>query len=114
MDKLITEEKVEGIEGKEEDHDHDEPPKKNKVIRNKTLKNHLIGIVKAPPNENDVTENINKLSISDENDEVYSEKINTFYSKSGNHMFQYSNKKTPFENACPWFIPMVNVGPGKK
>lgn len=56
----------------------------------------------TPLNKDDITENINKLSISNDNNEV-SEKISTFYSKSGNYMFRYSNKRSPFENAFPYF-----------
>lgn len=109
MDKFITEEVEErrgGGEGKDEYHDHDddETPKKKKVVRNRSYKKTPKVIAKASPNVNDVTENINKLAICNDNDAI-PEKITTFYSKSGNHMFQYSNKKTPFENACPWLCP---------
>lgn len=102
MDKFITKEEVGGMEGTDKDYDHDdEPPKKKKVVRNRTYKKKPKVIIKTPPSVNDVTENINKLAIRNDNDDVQ-EKISTFYSKSGNLMFQYSNKKTPFENACPW------------
>ena len=103
MDKFIIEEAEEGRRRDEEhDHDHnDETPKKKKVVRNRSYKKTPKVIVKASPSVNDVTENINKLAIHDDNDDV-PEKFTTFYSKSGKHMFQYSNKKTPFENACPW------------
>ena len=104
MDKFITEE---GIGGKDEDHDNDKIPKKKKVVRNRSYKKTPKVIVKASASVNDVTENINKLAIHDDNDAV-SENITTFHSKSGKHMFQYSNKKTPFENACPWLCPGKN------
>lgn len=101
MDKFIKED-VEGREeGKDEDYNPHEKPKKKKVVRHKSYKKTPKVVVKASPNVNDVAENIDKLAICDNNDDV-PEKITTFYSKSGNHMFQYSNKKTLFENACPW------------
>jgi hypothetical protein len=102
MDKFITKEEVGGREGTDKDYDHDdEPQKKKKMVRNITYKKKHKVIVKTQPSVNDVTENINKLAIRDDNDDI-SENIITLYSKSGKHMFQYSNKKTPFENACPW------------
>ena len=104
MDKFIKEKKLGGREGTDKDYDlDDEPPKNKKVVRKISLKKTPKVILKTQPSVKDVIENINinKLAIRDENDDVQ-EKMSTFYSKSGNIMFQYSNKKTPFKNACPW------------
>ena len=77
----------------------DETQHNQKVVRKRTYKKKHIVIVNSP-NINEVTENITKLTINDS----VPEKLVTFHSTSGTHMFQYSNKKTPFENACPWLL----------
>lgn len=83
------------------DNNYDNKTKVNKTVRKRTSTKTVI----KPPQsyENDITKNMKKLLISDEKADV-PENINILYSKSGNYMFKYSNKKTPFENACPWLL----------
>lgn len=76
--------------------------KEEKKKRGTTTKRTSKVIVKSPTID-DVTEKIDKIAIDKDAHDI-PENISTIYSKSGKHMFQYSNKKTPYENACPWLL----------
>ena len=70
-----------------------------KPTRKRSYKKQVKDVNSKLLNIDAITNSVDKLDI---NDDCTPEKITTHYSKSGNFMFQYSNKKTPFENACPW------------
>lgn len=70
----------------------------NKAIRKLSYKKNVKIILKTSDVDEDITESIDNLCIHN----GAPEKVTTMYSMSGKHVFLYSNKKTPFENACPW------------
>jgi|UniRef100_A0A6C0BQR4 hypothetical protein len=67
--------------------------KENKTRRKRNVEKISIEISK-------MSRSMELISLSIDDD--VQEKLTNIYSKSGNTHFIYSNKKLPFENACPF------------